>query len=265
MTLLNLGKDYIQNVIENILGFKNDDEFKKFYDDRLTNGTTDEEISLLDPKNIDGKAFWDYIDTNFNRSVCGAFNASKENADDLNLMLHKHILDFHRVMENIGGRDVLEIGPGYGNIYKELGKYSKSYRLLDVAPKFDKVESFDGWNLPTDKRYDFIFSLNVFQHLSVEQRKYLLKQIFNLLNDNGNFLVTHQDNHSQPNFIKHNSKQYMCHYGQFTEIQSLNDNCQNLADCGFYILNNNRRFDGYMSSFCSKINTNKELSNDTSN
>lgn len=219
----------ISEIIEQKLGIKSEEDFDKFYDDRVKNGTTDEEIELLNPEKIDNEEFWQYIDKNFSRAVCGS-GGDKDLAFKLNLAL---VLDSGIINKILSYRainpehvfQILEIGPGYGTIPTLLDAFRVKtlYNAVDVRPKFETVQKVSGNGELTEdilsKEYHYIIAHNTFQHLTINQRRQYYTNINKVLHKNGSFHISMP---MSPHFntIKYKEREYICHFGQFTPLQT---------------------------------------------
>ena len=118
-----------------------------------------------------------------------------------------HHASFDRYFKEIGpnfpkcleGKKVLEIGYGYGGAGLELiDKYKADYIGIDYnrvntdLPK-DRFLTIGKSGIPRrlmSRKFDFIFSVNVFQHLTKQQRLDYMKQAAQVLSDDGTFLFT---------------------------------------------------------------------------
>ena len=124
--------------------------------------------------------------------------------------------------------DILEIGPGYGVTPFILNRFGVhfNYTSIDVNPKIATAIPCNGnGDIPDEiknKKFNICIAHNVFQHLSIKQRLNYYKNINSLLNI-GSLFILSLPCLPKENLIKHNNKQYICHYGQFTELQLAND------------------------------------------
>lgn len=99
------------------------------------------------------------------------------------------------ILENKSSIRILEIGPGYGHMYDLITEEFEDkveYWGLDVTKQFNckTLVIGNGKKIPTSKlpkSFDFIFSYNVFQHLSRKQKRIYFDQISKLLVPNGEF------------------------------------------------------------------------------
>jgi SAM-dependent methyltransferase len=90
---------------------------------------------------------------------------------------------------------VLEIGPGYGGFKEYIERCGATWYGIDVNPLFkcERLHKCDGRTIPSGKKwmpkkFHMVYSMNVFQHLSVSQRDSYYQQAYNRLKDGGLFL-----------------------------------------------------------------------------
>lgn len=218
----------------NILDLKSYEDYKVGVS---KNGLTADAVELLSPDNVDSRSFWEYIEKNpelAKDAIC--FGATKEtalskvNEQNFGLACSLGALNYVVLYRNCALMPILDIGAGYGMLKEYVQKETKlQYFGVDVYPKVPGVYKVgpDGYTLPsavTGVKYGLIVSVNVFQHLSVNQRRKYYEQIEKLLYpDFGIFTVTMMANITtpwvKPFMCKENGKAYACHYGQFTEVQ----------------------------------------------
>jgi len=157
------------------------------------------------------------------------------------------------------GIPLLDIGAGYGMMKDYVEKETKlKYYGVDVYPKIPGVLPLvDGDStLPPEvmnEKFGIVVSTNVFQHLSIKQRRHYYEQIAKILHPKlGIFSVTMVCNvPDRPScgFInKETGKSYMCHYGQYTEIQMIADVFADLSK-HFIIVSYLHRYCDYSFSF----------------
>ena len=92
-------------------------------------------------------------------------------------MLASDIYAFQEVNRLSYKKRLLEIGCGYGNLYNFL-KNDCDYSGIDVVKRFDACTLTDGNGIPKsilNKKFDVVYSCNVFQHLSLKQKRRYLK------------------------------------------------------------------------------------------
>lgn len=192
---------------------------------------TPDEVEALSPDNVDNAAFWRLSEEIFGTDpVCNAeygntYSKMEGNRNNLFLFESGGGLAFiKRLFSNWRG-DVLEIGPGYGSFknWVELNTVM-TYYGVDVYPKIDGVDQAlpNGLMGPETlaRRYGLVVSTNVFQHLSVNQRRAYYRDVASILQPNGYFIMNniHSDRTNEK-YRHEDGKFYMRHYGQLTEIQ----------------------------------------------
>jgi len=259
-----LNKEQIINTIENQLCIKSEKDFGDYFNRKLQEGVTDAEVALLSPDNIDNTAFWEYLESKYNLAVCG-YNLgeqfSKDNADYMNYVLAVQSGITNQLRVGIIYKDmqkkerpiVLEIGPGYGNIYSTLKGWCAEYHMCDVYPRFDGIIKSNGHGIPEElkcRKYDHIFAFNVFQHLTHKQRLNHYRDIAELLDPLGSFAFTIQVDTDYIKKIRNtnHNQTYICHYGQYTTIpSSVNEVKEDICSVTdkLKLIQINQRLDGF--------------------
>lgn len=158
-------------------------------------------IDKLSPNNIDSRYFWrKAIEVFPFASIC--YSPGKTTLKEFN----KRALEFHisstslsqleNVLKTKKHPQILEIGPGYGCVKNFIrDNYSlKNYYAIDVNPlfRFKRLYQTDGKTIPEciPDNLDVVYSVNVFQHLSPEQRMSYYKQIREKLVPGGKFIFS---------------------------------------------------------------------------
>lgn len=179
----------IINIVENELGIKDVESYKVYLNNLRERGYryTKEEVDLLNPEKIDNVAFWKYAYEKFPNTVCGEMwdkvNPLKANELNRNLAIgmgYHHYINMaiqailrYKDANNLGNSiDLLEIGPGFGYLKKDFPDVN--YTGIDVCPQFDGVVEYDGKSIPDEiknKQFDLVVSCNVFQHMTINQRR----------------------------------------------------------------------------------------------
>jgi len=103
-----------------------------------------------------------------------------------------------KTTNNVQPLTFLEIGPGFGCVKHALDYHFRDkidYHAIDVHPLFeyDKLYKCNGSKFPRQlrgKRFDAIYSVNVFQHLSVKQRRSYYKEVYRTLKEGGAFIFS---------------------------------------------------------------------------
>lgn len=256
----------IAQIIEDQLGIKSEKDFEEYFKRKLAEGITQADIDLLDPDTIDCTEFWSYIDTRFDKSVCGQkqekYTRESINFANLRLAMQTGLLgwldDYGNCVKN--RVKLLEIGPGYGSIYNEYKLHPDKidYHMCDVVPKFNGVVKSDGHRIPQKlmtNDYDIVICCNVMQHLSLRQRFNYYVQITDCLKPYGLFLVTGMQASSLFYYIPYNNENYICHYGQFTPLQHYINAIEDIDRASgkqLYTENVSLRQDGLWSLVCRK-------------
>ena len=210
-------------------------------------------IDRLSPDNIDTNEFWRLATNNFPLfSIAGGIQKINT-TDEANMST----LGFHNLLGAIDalgklfdGNDIdkikiLEIGPGYGNIMTLLDRAGvrEGYYAIDVYPLFEHPRLFktDGKTIPDTipAQLDIVYSINVFQHLSENQRSSYYQQIFERLVDGGVFIfgmfVATEENKDWPCWgARDEDGNYYCHFfKQLTKVDHIDELYEELYDIGF--------------------------------
>lgn len=230
----------IKKTIENEYGIVDFDSYQKYKDRKHETGISKEEIEKLSPDNIRSDDFWAWTEKSEFEKDAITFGMKKEHSKyDCNLRGHLLALEtgclnyfFRMVMieNSFPGRkkiNVLEIGPGYGS-FKNLCDVEPcvEYQGVDVHPRIPGVYKIaDGDTLfpevIKEQKFDLIYSSNVFQHLSPRQRESYFEQIDELLvPGSGIFSFNSQLFGPDIGGFACEEKKYLCHYGQYTELES---------------------------------------------
>lgn len=234
--ILNINK--IKEVIEGKLGLTTMEQYVEYKKHIWDQPVSMDEVQELSPDNVDNSEFWKYCDeTPEWKFDTVAFGVPKDgtvqqvNAQNFTLAAESGV--FSRIIMH---RDyvfnVLDIGAGFGMLKEELARYAPrtTYYGVDVHPKFEGCIKVTDCILPQevmDIKFGYVFACNVFQHLSVRQRRTYYEQIAKILIDGGIFVLTNCvniPNHQMMGFkCRDNDRRYMVHYGQFTEIQTMEE------------------------------------------
>ena len=162
----------------------------------------DDLIEKLSPNNIDSCYFWKKATEIFPLASvvydprCNDKQSLNESAVN---GLHKEMCalnELDAVFEKNPNAKMLEIGPGHGSVtnYVALNHNIKNYYAIDVNPlfKFKRLYKTDGKTIPSKvpSDLDVVYSVNVFQHLTPEQRLSYYKQIKEMLVVGGKFIFS---------------------------------------------------------------------------
>lgn len=246
----------IKDIIVNQLGLRDVAAYKAYCDQFWNRDNprhpTREEIDLLSPDHIDNCAFWQVADEVFQTdpvSNCGyGTPVSVEEANRRNLSMY-HIDGFTGLVEYArllwGGNrpSLLEIGPGYGAFKDWMAKQDYfDYYGADVRPRVPGVDQALPNGLLSEqtmlRRYAVVVASNVFQHLSVTQRRAYYRDIVGCLHPGGVFMVSmFVDIRNGPNewMRDGDGAHWVRHYGQFTRIQSEDEIVADMEAAGFEV------------------------------
>lgn len=209
-------------------------------------------IEKLSPDNINNEKFWKLATKNFPLfSIAGGVQTIK-NVEEINITANKMALNLGVITPLSTlfaemGEDVrmLEIGPGYGNILDVLksNKWEKNYYAIDINPlfSFDRLFKCDGRNIPDSipNPMDVVYSMNVFQHLSKNQRTSYYRQIFEVLKDGGKFIfgmfveTPENKNWNCWQIRDRQGRKYCMFFKQLTQIDRVEDLYKELKNIGY--------------------------------
>lgn len=229
-------KRRIKEIIVNRYGIKTIPDYAKYLQNRYENKTppTAKEIFDLSPDNINNYDFWKLAEDMFdidpvcNQVDCGP-NASDKiqaNRNNFSIAMGTDIVSPIDRLKNYGGY-ILEIGPGYGSLknYIECNTIC-NYIGFDVHPKSYNINKLnvDG-TFPNDyisnnqSKFHYIFSTNVFQHLSDRQRIHFIQSAAKLLVPGGTFMFNVTVDTGLENPMRaSDGRIYTMFYGQFTPV-----------------------------------------------
>lgn len=256
------------------IGIHDDVSYQEYIKRIKENGVTANDVELLNPDKIDNAAFWKFIDEKFSYSICGDMNLlrSKNNdyANYINYVLaittgvDNYLRSNAIIVEHPDyneSKDVLEIGVGFGNLKNFVTRHtSLRYHGIDIVGRVPGVIETDGRGIPASlksKKFINIFSSNVFQHLSISQRRQYYKDVAECLVPGGLFsfgLQALNPNYAKLDYnkvkgayCKETGKFYICHYGQFTEQQTPLEIFADLEQVGLSPVSWSYRHDCYIT------------------
>jgi hypothetical protein len=233
-------------------------------------GITKEEVELLSPDNINSCSFWEYIEKNPELAKDAiAFGLTKErsieevNRNNFCLACSLNVLSYVMMYKDIDNLPILDIGAGYGMLKDFVKQNTKlNYCGVDVYPKIEGICQVgeDGSTLPPNiaaSSFGLVIAVNVFQHLSVKQKRHYYEQIEKMLIPTfGIFTVTHMvdipNSHVRGFKCNDDGKFYGCHYGQYVELQTFEEIKQDLMKHFYIISVSNRGMDNSFTFHCSK-------------
>ena len=224
---------------------------------------TKEAIKRFHPNNIDNRDFWFESRLRFPLlSVCGqeSSNIIEANRNTLTLPQNNGFLD--RIKQDIRLSDdklnFLEIGFGYGNIFHEIGGECNYFGIDYIVPRglkknknlIEITESgipsqFLGKNI-----FDIVYSVNVFQHCSQEDRFKYITQSYDALKPGGilmftQFVMTEENkNELYWGIVDEHGRGYTHFFNQLTECDREEEILRHIESVGFKVvgLNNWNHF-----------------------
>lgn len=236
-------------------------------------GVPQSEIDRLSPDAVNSSSFWEWIEKNpeLAKDAIGFGMTPDKSIQELNnynfmVATSTGTLNYVFGWRSYKDMPILDIGAGYGML-KEIVEKSTllKYYGVDVYPKIPGVLALaDGDSTLPDEilnvKFGLVVSTNVFQHLSVKQRRHYYEQAAAIIIPGGMFSVSMAaaaDGSSESGIrgftCKETGKEYMCHYGQYTEIQAESEIKQDLRK-HFKIISISRRlFDNSISFHCSPL------------
>lgn len=212
-----------------------------------------ENIDLLDPDKIDIKFFWRYINKVFPLYSISQYPECKteEDVNKSNLNACKWTGFYSKIdllLSNKPNSKVLEIGPGYGNLFKDLtDRYNNlNYYAVDINKLFyyDGLYECDGKSIPKEAGQDFdlIFSFGTFNHMSKNQRSSYYLDIYKKLKKSGkfifnNFLISEHNQHRNDfwSYQDDEGNVYSSFFSQLILIDDYNSLANELNEIGFSV------------------------------
>lgn len=213
-------------------------------------------VERWNPNNIDSIQFWEqavkYFPINaISGSQCMSVEDIHKNHEGL--IHHEFFKKFTDHLQK--GEKVLEIGVGYGSLYKALLKEerinSEDWNFLDVIKiiEFDHPNFYlgNGWDIPTKDgipdKFDVVVSHNCFQHLSEDQRESYFIDVFDRLKSGGRFhfnTFSFDDvDHSNAEYfdsIDEDGYPLTNFFGQYTKCMPFHDGVSRLTEIGFKVV-----------------------------
>lgn len=254
----------IRNTIENELGIKTFEDYSLYKSTKRELDLPQEDIDKLSPDTIRSDQFWEWTAQSEFEKDAVTNGVTKEqsihacNYSNYNIALITGCLNYFHIFSQLSNQvvkkfNVLEIGPGYGFFKTMCEEFPNiDYVGVDVYPRIPGILKIaDGdTQLPDEviaKKFDLVFSSNVFQHLTPRQRRSYYSQVADVLAPYGIFsfnTITKSDKG-----FKSGDRRYMCHYGQYTELQNLSEYIEELSEY-FTILSTAQRIDNIDTFHC---------------
>lgn len=229
----------IKEVVEKKLGVTTMESYIEYKKRIYETPVSLEEIEELSPDKVDSSEFWKYCDEvpdfKYDTVAFGQpASSTPDSCNNQNFTLAADLGTFSKIVMHSGyAFNVLDIGAGFGMMKDAMKRFAPftTYHGVDVYPKFEGVLKVEDCILPPEimeKKFGYVFMVNVNQHLSIRQRRSYYEQIAKICD--GYFVLTcHPDNGKQGFRCKDNDKRYMVHYGQFTEMQTYEEIIQDLT------------------------------------
>lgn len=207
-------------------------------------------IDTFNPDKIDNKYFWKQAIKFFpNLSNCGGYYPSHK-PEDVILSTHHHtgaLMTLEQEFSKNKDFKMLEIGAGIGAIPKAFEKYvtgfmKKNYWGIDYIKQFECSTLYmcDGKTFPKriSKDLDVVYAINVFQHLTPNQRFSYYKEAYEHLKTGGCMIVgqfllhNDEDQYYWSAYDKDNN--YYCHFfNQLTRCETLFEFAENIRSIGY--------------------------------
>lgn len=257
-----------QQIVEGDYGITNLKAYGDYKENKWKEKVTKSEIERMSPDNINSCSFWEYIEKNpeLAKDAIGFGVTKDQDIDTVNfkneaLAFEMGTLNHVWKYRQYDGLPILDIGAGYGMLKGFVARNTKfKYYGVDVYPKVEGVLTVapDGYTLPDEVlsvKFGMVVSTNVFQHLSVNQRRGYYAQIEKVLLEGGVFSVSNM--YSIPSRktgfrCLDDDKAYCCHYGQYTEIQTMEEQMEDLSKHFNVIYVGQRIFDQVVVFHCVK-------------
>lgn len=230
-------------------------------------------IDVLSPDKIDSRMFWKEATSKFPLVSISGCDPNIKTIAEANLATFNfaRLLGALDVVKEFFDLDkktrILEIGPGFGGFQERLAyNYSdENYYAIDVNPLFNHPRLFetDGKTIPNNipDSMDIVYSINVFQHLSKNQRTAYYKQAYDILKRKGVFIVGSfvetTKNKSWPVWgcKDYRGNNYINFFRQFTPVDNEIELIYELSDLGFDVKPISTIADkcNYLSYKCTKV------------
>lgn len=195
-------------------------------------------INKFSPDRVDNNLFWSEAINAFKLfPIGGQMCNDVDEVNKLSLRMGTFLNTIPQFMSLIGTRNIsfLEIGPGYGGIHNLIAevnslKPSFDYYAIDVNPLFesDRLFKTDGKTIPSvvPSQLDMVYSVNVFQHLTPNQRKSYYQQIYDRLIPGGEFIFSMfvENEHNKDlkvwGYKDKTGRNYVHFFNQFTAVDT---------------------------------------------
>lgn len=198
-------------------------------------------IERFHPNYINNKEFWCYAKKKFPKfSVCGIKSKNIKDCNERTFRLPEQVgfIGFINdlISKSTEKLNVLEIGYGHGNVFEYLNDKTNyvgiDYTKLKKLDKFKNLMVIDKSGIPDTIKpntQDFIYSVNVLQHCSQQDRFEYFKQSYEKLKTGGYFIgscLIHCDENKDLSVwgIQDEYGRHFCNFfNQLTEVDTLNE------------------------------------------
>lgn len=209
------------------------------------------------PDDFDWQLFWTKCKEFYPlHSVAGGYNFKSEKT--IKKLEHDSVPIYYLEKINKTNKTALEIGFGYGGAAERFKEYGFDYTGIDyvASGNIDKEKKYGNFieieesGIPESlfifsnnyKQFDFVYSRNVFQHMTKKQRLEYYMQIYTILDKDGIFyfdLFTRNEPELEKFYMKEENKNkpYACHFfNVHTSVPSKIDVINTLRKIGFKIV-----------------------------
>lgn len=197
-------------------------------------------VERFHPSKIDNKEFWTYAKQKFPKfSVCGGKSKSIKHCNEQTLGMAKRpgFINFinKKISESSEKLNFFEIGYGHGNIffeYKDKVNYTGiDYYKITSLKKYKNLLTIDKSGVPDEYAYQFgtydiVYSVNVLQHCSFNDRWSYIDQASRMLKSGGYFIGScflHTEDNKDTNvwsMVDKDGRYYCNFFNQLTEVDT---------------------------------------------
>lgn len=214
----------------------------------------DEMVERFHPNNINNQRFWKLAKTKFPLvSVNGGHSVDVQSCNDGTFEFAKKvgiINVLNKVIENSPEKlNLFEIGYGHGNLYErykdKVNYLGIDYYKIDVLKKEDRLLVIKKSGIPRkiiNNSQDIIYSFNVLQHCSQQDRFKYFRQSYSKLKIGGVFLggafmVTEKNKNDFCWGVEDkNGRRYTKFFNQLTEVDTYEEFYNEVNDIGFKVV-----------------------------
>lgn len=213
----------------------------------------DEMVTRFHPNNINNQRFWKLAKTKFPLvSVNGGYSVNIQTCNDGTFEFAKKIgiiNVLNKVIENNPNKlNLFEIGYGHGNLYErykdKVNYLGIDFYKIDILNEEDRLLVIKKSGIPRrilNNSQDIIYSFNVLQHCSQQDRFNYFKESYSKLKKDGVFLggmfmVTNENkNDFYWGIEDKNGRRYTQFFNQLTEVDTYDEFYNEVTNIGFEI------------------------------